>query len=318
VASVPVISVPRSAGRRFRIRERERAFREAQDPDAILSDARSKLLVVCGVSLKEQELSDALQTYLTLMAFRVVQGREVRYDETYDAINQIAEDHGFLSGVPIPVITSEEPVDLVMAAGVPLAEIFHMSQELRRARQATEMAEELTLQNLHVRNSWHVLGDQTVCVVDTADGPMAFPRWDAGMRLRKLIRGHDVRFHARQTAAAEFKALDSLKARVNESQFNSYVLSGLLPERSKRSDIWYFFRKGFPTLAVSFHGPNGGQGKVLAALCLHPMGYYQGTHVGLMTPTDEVIAHLLLMRADEHGFWKKSGQWRAEDTRSGI
>jgi hypothetical protein len=195
-----------------------------------------------------------------------------------------------------------------------------MNQAHRRHVQRTEMAEQLSLRDrVTVRNSWRVLGDQTVCVVDTEMGPMAWPEYDAGNRLRKIIHGNEVRHHAHQTAAAEFKALESLRTRISESQFDSYMVSGIFPERSKRSDIWYFFRKGLPTLAVSFHGKQyEGIGKVLAALCLHPMGYYQGTHVGLMTPTDEVIAHLLMMRADERKFWAKSGQWCASDTRSGI
>jgi hypothetical protein len=194
-----------------------------------------------------------------------------------------------------------------------------MGQAYRRHQRETEMAEDLTTRlRQSVRNSWHTLGDKSVCIVDTEQGPMAFPEYDAGNRLRKIIRGNEVRHYAHQTAAAEFKAMESLKTRISESQFDSYVLSGIFPERSKRSDIWYFFRKGYPTLAVSFHGKFEGVGKVLAALCLHPLGYYAGTHVGLMCPTDEVIAHLLMMRADEHKFWAKSGQWSASDTRSGI
>lgn len=319
----------RSAAHMNRIADRmwrERALHNAavahvlEDEDMIIAERMSRLMIICGVPLKEQELRNAIQDYLDLVVFHMLQGHTVSYDEASEAINQIAADHGFLSGVPIPVVGEEHPPDLVMAPGVPLAEVFHMNQALRRhQQQQTEMADELSLARLHVRNSWHMLGDQTVCVVDTEKGPMAFPDYDAGRRLRKLIRGNEVRHQAHQRAEAEFKALASLKKRISESQFDSYVLSGIFPERSKRSDIWYFFRKGYPTLAVSFHGESyRNQGKVLAALCLHPMGYYQGTHVGLMTPTDEVIAHLLMMRADEHKFWAKSGQWRAEDTRSGI
>lgn len=110
--------------------------------------------------------------------------------------------------------------------------------------------------------------------------------------------------------------MDSLKEKLTAAQWNSYVLTGIFPETSKRSGLTYFFRKGFPTLALSYHGDE--QGRIIAALCLHPFGYYAGTHCGAMTPTDEVIAHLLLMRADEHGFWKKSGQWHITDTRSGV
>jgi hypothetical protein len=307
--------------RAFRRRALKQAALEAvlDAEDDIVADRMAQLKVICGVTIAEQDLSDDIQNYLTLMAFRTAQGVEVSYEEAHAAINQIAEEHGFLSGVPIPIVRRDgnEAPDLVMAAGVPLAELFHMNQAQRRAER-TELEGNLLRSHLRVRNSWHMLGDQTVAVIETEKGPMALPHYDAGMRLRKLITGHQVRFHAHQRAEAEMKALESLRARISESQFDSYVLSGIFPERSPRSDVWYFFRKGYPTLAVSFHGQHGEDGKVLCALCLHPMGYYQGTHVGLMIPTDEVIAHLLLMRADERKFWAKSGQWRAEDTRSGI
>lgn len=314
------IHSPQQLQRRFdRMVSRQWAERKrvlaSLDDDEIFSERMSKLMLLCGVSLEEQELRDAIQNHISLMAFLVKQGHTVTYDDTYTAINQIAEEHGYLAGVPIPIL-GEHPPDLLMAKGVPLAEIFHMNQEHRRFERMTEMQRELDLNSIPVRNSWHVLGDQEVCIIDTDQGPVAYTRWDAGMRLRKMTYGIEVRHHAHQTAEAEYKALDSLRTRISESQFDSYVVSGAFPEHSERSDLFYYFRKGLPTLAVSYHGKSGG--KVLAALCLHPMGYYRGTHVGLMCPTDEVIAHLLMMRSDEHGFWKKSGQWSASDTRSGV
>jgi hypothetical protein len=47
---------------------------------------------------------------------------------------------------------------------------------------------------------------------------------------------------------------------------------------------------------------------VLAALCQHPIGYYEGTWAGSMCPTDDVVAMLMLMRGDEPMFWKRSNQ----------
>src|SRR3546814_10910453 len=37
----------------------------------------------------------------------------------------------------------------------------------------------------------------------------------------------------------------------------------------------------------------------LCALCLHPIGYYENSWAGAMCPTDDVIAHLMLMRRSE-------------------
>ena len=125
-----------------------------------------------------------------------------------------------------------------------------------------------------------------------------------------------IRHDAIMEAEAELKAVESLKIKLNRNQFSSYVLTGMFLERSPRSDLHYVFRKGFPTIALSFHG--GESARVIACLCMHPVGYYQGTHCGIMAPTDEVIAHLSMMRADERRFWAKSGQWSAMDPRSGI
>jgi hypothetical protein len=121
---------------------------------------------------------------------------------------------------------------------------------------------------------------------------------------------------SRLSAESEFKALELLKTKVSESQFRCYMLNGAFPEQSKKSDLFYFFRKGLPVIAMSWHGSP--QGRILAALCLHPYGYYEYTHAGVMTPTDEVISQLMLMRANEKKFWAKSGQWTAADPRSGL
>ena len=131
--------------------EHERVLASLDDDD-IFADRISKLMVLCGVSIREQELRDRIQNYITLMAFRVTQGHVVTYDETYAAINQIAEEQGYLSGVPIPIL-GEHPPDLVMASGVPLAEIFHMNQEHRRFERMTEIERELDLSSISVRNS---------------------------------------------------------------------------------------------------------------------------------------------------------------------
>ena len=114
----------------------------------------------------------------------------------------------------------------------------------------------------------------------------------------------------------ELKAIELLRSRITESQFNSYMLNGCFPERSPRSDLFYVFRKGLPTLVLSYHKSE--EGNVIAALCMHPMGYYQYTFAGVMTPTDEVIAHLLTMRSDERRYWAKSGQWPVTDLRAGV
>lgn len=105
---------------------------------------------------------------------------------------------------------------------------------------------------------------------------------------------------------AELKAVSTLETLVAQFQIERYILTGMLLETSKRSGLSYIFRKLAPTLVLT---PHQGEGmRILCALCLHPIAYYRNSHAGAMVPTDDVIAHLLLMRGDEHLFWKRANQ----------
>lgn len=103
----------------------------------------------------------------------------------------------------------------------------------------------------------------------------------------------------------EEKALGCLCDLVSHQQFRQYLLTGQFLETSKRSKLFYVFRRLRPTLAIS--GATGDL-RILAALCQHPIGYYQNSFAGAMCPTDDVVAHLALMRGDESMLWKRSNQ----------
>lgn len=117
------------------------------------------------------------------------------------------------------------------------------------------------------------------------------------------------------SAAAEFKAMERLKTLVTRAAFRYYLLVGAFMETSPRSEVIYVFRKGRPTIAMS---ARCGYVKPLAALCLHPIGYYKHTHAGSMVPTDDLIAHLLMMRGDERRFWSKCVQHELKEPESGV
>lgn len=38
--------------------------------------------------------------------------------------------------------------------------------------------------------------------------------------------------------------------------------------------------------------------RIVACLCMHPIGYYADSWAGALCPTDDVITHLLLMRSE--------------------
>lgn len=113
----------------------------------------------------------------------------------------------------------------------------------------------------------------------------------------------------------EERALEGLRRLVTHQKFRQYLLTGSFPDGSKRSGICYIFRRLRPTLALSTRNNNI---KVLAALCLHPIALYNDTWAGAMTPTDDVVAHLALMRGDEHMFWKRANQHSPDRPEAGL
>jgi hypothetical protein len=114
---------------------------------------------------------------------------------------------------------------------------------------------------------------------------------------------------------AEVRAMEKLQELLGDEdrRWDQYLMTGSFLETSKRSGVRYLFRKLRPTLAFARSTSETEPVRFLAALCLHAIGYYQGTWAGVMPPTDEVIAHLLLMRGDEHRFWRYANQHPLRD-----
>jgi hypothetical protein len=128
----------------------------------------------------------------------------------------------------------------------------------------------------------------------------------------------------------ETVAMERLCDLLSERMFLAYICAGQFLETSKRSGLTYLFRRCRPTLVLS-----SGVGRravfrfeldadedlgvrILCALCLHPLAYYANTFCGAMTPTDDVIAHLLLMRGDEPLYWRRANQHPAYAPESGL
>lgn len=240
----------------------------------------------------------------------LVQCTERTMKQVEDISHEVAIKYDMPYGMALPSITPErEEVTMpILAQGTTLSHVG-------RWEMATEAARRLRTRGLMVRNSWNSLGDQTVTVVNTTDGPVAMKEYHGGDRIRKFLDSMQVRMDSPISTESEEKALLLLKDKISASQYRCYLLNGAFPERSKRSPgVFYFFRKGLPVIAVSFN--KNKTGKILCCLCIHPYGYYEYTTAGVMCPTDEVIAQLLLMRANEHKFWAKAGQWGVTDPRA--
>lgn len=121
----------------------------------------------------------------------------------------------------------------------------------------------------------------------------------------------------------EARAVRLLGTMLRHHQFKAYMLTGMFLETSSRSGTMYLFRRLKPTVALS-PGPTRNwqssedSATVLAALCMHPIAHYAGTWAGAMCPTDDVIAHLTLMRGDEHMFWKRCNQHPPHRPEAGL
>jgi len=109
----------------------------------------------------------------------------------------------------------------------------------------------------------------------------------------------------------EVQALALLGTMIRHRQMKQYLLSGAFIETSPKSGVTYVFRKLRPTVAI--RGDS-----ILCTLCMHPIGYYEESWAGCMCPTDDVVAHLTMMRGDEKMFWRRSNQHEAWDPASGL
>lgn len=160
---------------------------------------------------------------------------------------------------------------------------------------------------------WSAHKRSTVVIFERADG-----RVDWGIRPGANHLNHDLRTLGCAEAwglEQENTALQMLATLVEHRRYKQYLLTGSFLETSQRSRVTYMFRRLKPTVAL--HAVRG-QMRILCALCLHPIGYYADSWAGAMTPTDDVVAHLMLMRGDEPRFWRKATQHPAWVPEAGV
>jgi hypothetical protein len=163
-----------------------------------------------------------------------------------------------------------------------------------------------------INSWWNAKYQVNITVLRDQDGRAQFT-FSPVDRLSFTIRTLDAA--AAWPFEAEQKALQKLATMVPRDVFELYCLTGHFAEESKRSQVTYLFRKGKPTIAIR-QDEEGGY--PLCALCLHPIGYYGDTWAGVMCPTDEVIAHLLMMRGSEAKYWANANQHPVDHPAAGV
>jgi hypothetical protein len=163
-----------------------------------------------------------------------------------------------------------------------------------------------------VNSWWNARYQLTIVVLKDKQGRARFSV-SADDRLAFTIRTLDAAVV--WPVEAEQKAQKKLASLISKDLFELYLLTGHLGEISKRSRVTYLFRKGRPTIALR---QDEAGTTVLCALCLHPIGYYGSTWAGVMCPTDEVIAHLLMMRGSEEKYWANANQHPLDHPAAGV
>lgn len=208
------------------------------------------------------------------------------------ALSEIAELRNDWAGIPIPL----EGESLIIEPRYPHAEA------LSKIGPKAEDSE-----GWRLRNSWYSMRHRCSILVVEKDG-----------KIRSAYRPgvHHIEHDLRTLGCSdvwgieqEGKAVQLLGTMLRHRAFKQYLLTGMFIERSRRSGVTYIFRKLKPTIALApARGDMEGPGRILACLCMHPIAYYDGSWAGAMVPTDDVIAHLSMMRGDEAMYWKRCNQ----------
>jgi hypothetical protein len=228
-------------------------------------------------------------------------------EDVHRNIARWCDQEGWLFGVPLPAMGANTGRKLVVAKGTPRKEFI---EEYQREQEKVEDVNEYEL-----AGSWYPK-QESLFIIKENGKPVLCRENAVRKRLQMLFHSVTTRIGI-VSARAEGRAMMTLADHLSEYQVESYVLNGCFAETSPRSGVTYIFRKGLPTLAIKKREESNDT-KFLAALCLHPIAYYEDTFTGAMAPSDEMLAHLLLMRGDEHRFWRKANQHPMWDPRSGV
>lgn len=223
-----------------------------------------------------------------------------RFDDwahTRNGLRELAASRDQWAGLPMPLTD----MDLVVEPKYPLAHVF----------KPVEKALDDYESGCTLRNRFYSSVKRRDVLVWTEPGGRV--EWG----VHGTVHHFDIDLQTMAASVAwgveqEARALQTLAEMLPHHAFKKYLLTGSFIERSDRSGVYYFFRRLKPTVAAS--GSTGAM-RILAVLCQHPIAYYAGTWAGAMCPTDDVIAHLSLMRGDESLYWRRCNQhpaWRPE------
>lgn len=229
-----------------------------------------------------------------------------------DDFEQLAEEAGLPCGMPASALAFKEGVYLEQAFVRAILQGAGASAPKPESTTTAEL-DERVLHNQWVtkrpwRGQWgivHIWRNRR-----TGEFEWDFEEFLPGLsRLEWAMRTTAVQL-AYGNVEAEVKARRKLEAMLAPRQLKSWTLTESFYEQG-RSGMVYWLRKNRPTVALRPDSRTKDDGKAtpICALCLHALGGYQGTGAGILAPSDDVIAHLVMIRGNEHLFWRKANQF---------
>lgn len=217
-------------------------------------------------------------------------------------IREVAQDRGEWAGIPMPL----DDAPLVIEPRYPRA------AELMAIGRKPEPEDR---GDLKIRNTfWSGHYRSEIVVIEKPNGRVTYGLIPCANHMDMVLTtlGCSDAWGIEQEA----RALELLGTLLRHRQFKQYLLTGTFLESSERSGVTYMFRKLRPTIALRKTPKN--RIEIMCALCMHPIGLYERSFAGAMCATDDVVAHLMLMRADEHLYWKRSTQHAGYRPEAGI
>lgn len=248
----------------------------------------------------------------------------ITWERVRAKLSEIAAARGEWSGAPIPLEDEKLVVDPRYAFqklnGLSVGKVDEeaAAESRRRCAAAFDFGDDGEGSIYLVNVWWSRRLQKEVFVYHTGDGRSKVGiHWMDGTarRMDMMLRMLSPVYGGAWSWEMEARATQTLGGMIPPHHLEYYRVTGTFLETSQRSKVTYCFRRGRPTLAMR---PHDGGMRVLAALCQHPIGYYEGTWCGVMCPTDDVIAHLTLMRGDEWLFWKTSNQHAPDTIEAGL
>lgn len=213
-----------------------------------------------------------------------------------------------IDGHPLTIEPRFPHAEILMSLGV--------TKEMRDQSEAREAEVKAKYGNTSVRGMFWSMFQK--CWVVTFNDPDGKVRYGFHRDVHPVSRMLDTLYCSDAWGLEqEHKAVQTLGTLIRHHLFKAYLLTGMFLETSPRSGLTYIFRRLRPTVVIDTK-TDPTNIRVRCALCMHPIGYYDGTWAGAMTPTDDVIAHLMMMRADEPMLWRRSNQHPAWSPLAGL